>query len=91
MKMNKFIAKFSNLKSLTKLQMSEIPIEIKQKIRKKAVSNVEKNMISYGKALDEITINDYENLVCEEEEKIWKDIKGKSFNAILLVFFGVSF
>ncbi len=91
MKMNKFITKFSNLKSLTKLQMSEIPIEIKQKIRKKAISNVEKNMISYGKTLDEMAVNDYEHLVCEEEEKIWKDIKGKSFNAILLIFFGSSF
>tara|TARA_B100001059_G_C17449842_1_gene386869 strand:+ start:63 stop:338 length:276 start_codon:yes stop_codon:yes gene_type:complete len=91
MKTNKFISKFSNLKSLTKLHMSEIPIEIKQKIRNKAISNVEKSMISYGKTLDEMNSDDYEHIVCEEEEKIWKDIKGKSFNAILLVFFGVSF
>ena len=91
MKTNKFISKFSNLKSLTRLQMSEIPIEIKQKIRNKAINNVEKNMISYGKTLDEMNSNDYEHLVCEEEEKIWNNIKGKSLNAILLVFFGVSF
>lgn len=91
MNTNEFLSKFSNLKNLTKLQMSEIPMEIKQKIRKKAISNVEEIMISYGKKLDELTIKDYEHLVCEEEEKIWKNIKGKSFNAILLIFFGVSF
>ena len=85
------MSKFSDLKNLTKLQMSEIPIEIKQKIRKKAISNVERNMISYGQTLDEMSAGDYEHVVCEEEDKIWKGIKGKSFNAILLVFFGVSF
>ena len=85
------MSKLSALKSLTKLQISELPIEIKQKIRKKAINNVEKNMISYGKTLDEMSPRDYEHFVWEEEYKIWKNIKGKSFNAILLVFFGISF
>ena len=78
MKTNKLISKLSNLKSLTKLQMNEIPIEIKQKIRNKAISNVEKNMISYGRTLDEMNSDDYEHIVCEEEEKIWKIANKKS-------------
>ena len=40
-------------------------------------------MISYGKTLDEMAVNDYEHLVCEEEEKIWnllKQSQNKNFN-----------
>ena len=85
-----FISKFNDLKSLTKLKISEVPVDIRQKIRDKAISNVEKNMISYGKNLNDMNESDYEDFVCNEEEKIWKDIKSKSFNAVLLVFFGIS-
>jgi len=90
MKIKNLIPRFSEIRKLTKLPLSELPIEIKQKVRDKAISNVEKHMISYGKNLNDITESDYEDFVCNEEEKIWKDIKSKSFNAILLVFFGVS-
>ena len=86
----KLLSKFNDLKNLAKIHINELPVDIRQKIRDKAISNVEKNMISYGRSLNDITESDYEDFVCNEEEKIWREIKSKSFNAILLIFFGVS-
>ena len=86
----KLLSKFNDLKNLAKIHINELPVDIRQKIRDKDKSNVEKNMISYGRSLNDITENDYEDFVCNEEEKIWQEIKSKSFNAILLIFFGVS-
>ncbi len=86
----KLVSKYNDLKNLAKTHINELPVDIRQKIRDRAISNVEKNMIAYGRTLNDITESDYEDFVCNEEEKIWKEIKSKSFNAILLIFFGVS-
>ena len=90
MKKNNLGSKFSDIKNITKLSLSELPLQIKQKIRDKAVDQAEKNLIAYGRSIEEMTLEDYEHFVKEEETKIWRNIRGKSFNAALLVFFGVS-
>ena len=91
MKRNNLITKFTDIKNITKLPLGELPDQIKQKIRDKAVDRTEKNLIAYGKTIDELTLEDYEHFVREEEMKIWKNIRGKSLNAALLLFFGISF
>ena len=90
MKKNNLRSKFSDIKNITKLSLSELPLQIKQKIRDKAVDQAEKNLIAYGRSIEEMTLEDYEHFVKEEETKIWGNIRGKSFNAALLVFFGIS-
>ena len=87
--MKKLMMRFSPIKELSKLPFSDYPDHIKQKIRDKAVERAEKNFIMYGKLLNEVSISDYEHCVKEEERKIWNNIKGKSFSAVLLLF-GVS-
>ena len=40
----KLVSKYNDLKNLAKTHINELPVDIRQKIRDRAISNVEKNM-----------------------------------------------
>ena len=42
----KLVSKYNDLKNLAKTHINEVPVDIRQKIRDRAISNVEKNMIA---------------------------------------------
>ena len=55
---------------------------LRKKIRAKAVSKAKSNLTYYGKSADDISDEDWEHLVAEEEDKIWQVIKSGGIAAL---------
>ena len=45
---------------------------VKKKVREKAISRTESNLIYNGRSIDEISDEDLEHLIADEEDKIWQ-------------------
>ena len=61
--------------------------KVKQRVRKKAIKQAETQMIIAGKKLDDLSLEDWEHVVAEQEKDIWdKYTKGGLWTAIGLAF-----
>tara|TARA_Y100001933_G_C18626675_1_gene408596 strand:- start:17 stop:262 length:246 start_codon:yes stop_codon:yes gene_type:complete len=63
---------------------------VKQKVRDKAVKNAETALILAGRKLNDLTIEEWEHIVAEEEIAVWEKYKkGGLISAVALFFWGV--
>tara|TARA_B100000242_G_C42644854_1_gene303137 strand:- start:170 stop:433 length:264 start_codon:yes stop_codon:yes gene_type:complete len=64
-------------------------IKIKQRIRDKAIKNAERNLILAGRKLNDLTPEEWEFIVAEEEILVWEKYKkGGLISLFGIVFFG---
>ena len=63
--------------------------KVKQKVRNKAVKNAETALIFAGRKLNDLTPQEWEHIVAEEEIAVWEKYKkGGLISLITLAFFG---
>ena len=61
--------------------------KVKQRVRNKAIKQAETRMIIAGKKLDELSLEDWEHVVAEQEKEVWdKYTKGGLWTVIGLAF-----
>ena len=61
--------------------------KVKQRVRNKAIKQAETQMIVAGKKLDELSLEDWEHVVAEQEKEVWdKYTKGGLWTVIGLAF-----
>jgi len=61
--------------------------KVKQRVRNKAIKQAETQMIVAGKKLDELSLEDWEHVVAEQEKEVWdKYTKSGLWTAIGLAF-----
>tara|TARA_X000000368_G_scaffold188944_1_gene149013 strand:+ start:285 stop:530 length:246 start_codon:yes stop_codon:yes gene_type:complete len=61
--------------------------KFRQRIRNKAIQRAENNLIRYGRLQTDLTPDEWENLVCEEEDVIWDNYKKGSLTTIIAAAF----
>ena len=59
---------------------------VKKKVRQKAISRTESNLILNGRSIEEISDDDLEHLIADEEDKIWQTMKTSGVAAIAAIF-----
>jgi len=59
--------------------------KIKQRVRDKAIKKAENNLIRNGRLQTDLTPEEWESLVYEEEDLIWNNYKNK-YRIIVIVF-----
>ena len=65
-------------------------LKVRQKVRNRAVANAETSLILAGRKINELTVEEWEHLVAEEERGVWeKYMKGGIASMIAIAFFGV--
>ena len=65
-------------------------IKIKQRIRDKAIKNAERNLILAGRKLNDLTPEEWEFIVAEEEILVWEKYKkGGLISIIALSIWGI--
>tara|TARA_Y100000768_G_scaffold374115_1_gene343518 strand:- start:191 stop:439 length:249 start_codon:yes stop_codon:yes gene_type:complete len=63
---------------------------VKQKVRNKAIKNAETALILAGRKLNDLTPDEWEHIVAEEEIAVWEKYKkGGLISAVALFFWGV--
>ena len=63
--------------------------KVRQKIRNKAFKNAETSLILAGRKLHDLTPEEWEHLVAEEEKVVWeKYMKGGIATLLAIAFFG---
>ena len=63
---------------------------VKQKVRYKAVKNAETALILAGRKLNDLTIEEWEHIVAEEEIAVWEKYKkGGLISAVAIFFWGI--
>ena len=63
---------------------------VKQKVRNKAVKNAETALIYAGRKLHDLTPEEWEHIVAEEEIAVWEKYKkGGLISAVAIFFWGV--
>ena len=63
---------------------------VKQKVRNKAVKNAETALILAGRKLNDLTPEEWEHIVAEEEIAVWEKYKkGGLISAIGIAFWGM--
>ena len=61
--------------------------KVKQRVRNKAIKQAETQMIVAGKKLGELSLEDWEHVVAEQEKEVWdKYTKGGLWTVIGLAF-----
>ena len=59
---------------------------VKKKVRKKAISRTESNLILNGRSINDISDEDLEHLIADEEDKIWQTMKTSGIAAVAAAF-----
>ena len=63
---------------------------VKQKVRNKAVKNAETALILAGRKLNDLTPEEWEHIVAEEEIAVWEKYKkGGLISALAIFFWGI--
>jgi|TARA_B110000003_G_C16526685_1_gene487251 hypothetical protein len=62
-------------------------LKFRQKVRDSAVKKAENNLIKYGRLQTDLTPDEWENLVYEEENEIWDKYKKGSITTIIALAF----
>ena len=57
--------------------------KVKQKVRNKAIKQVETQMILAGKKSDEVALDDWEHLIAEQEKDIWTQYQKGGFLTLI--------
>tara|TARA_E500000081_G_C6067186_1_gene321230 strand:- start:613 stop:858 length:246 start_codon:yes stop_codon:yes gene_type:complete len=64
--------------------------KVKQKVRNKAVKNAETALIYAGRKLHDLTPEEWEHIVAEEEIAVWEKYKkGGLISAVAIFFWGI--
>ncbi len=64
--------------------------KVKQKVRNKAVKNAETALIYAGRKLQDLTPEEWEHIVAEEEIAVWEKYKkGGLISAVAIFFWGI--
>tara|TARA_Y100000768_G_scaffold133023_1_gene98989 strand:- start:173 stop:418 length:246 start_codon:yes stop_codon:yes gene_type:complete len=64
--------------------------KVKQKVRNKAVKNAETALILAGRKLNDLTPEEWEHIVAEEEIAVWEKYKkGGLISAVAIFFWGI--
>ena len=64
--------------------------KVKQKVRNKAVKNAETTLILAGRKLNDLTPEEWEHIVAEEEIAVWEKYKkGGLISAVAIFFWGI--
>ena len=64
--------------------------KVKQKVRNKAVKNAETALIYAGRKLHDLTPEEWEHIVAEEEIAVWEKYKkGGLISAVAMFFWGI--
>ena len=64
--------------------------KVKQRVRNKAVKNAETALILAGRKLNDLTPEEWEHIVAEEEIAVWEKYKkGGLISAVAIFFWGV--
>ena len=64
--------------------------KVKQKVRNKAVKNAETALIYAGRKLHDLTPEEWEHIVAEEEIAVWEKYKkGGLISAVAIFFWGM--
>ena len=64
--------------------------KVKQKVRNKAVKNAETALIYAGRKLHDLTPEEWEHIVAEEEIAVWEEYKkGGLISAVAIFFWGI--
>ena len=64
--------------------------KVKQKVRNKAVKNAETALILAGRKLHDLTPEEWEHIVAEEEIAVWEKYKkGGLISAVAIFFLGI--
>ena len=64
--------------------------KVKQKVRNKAVKNAETALIYAGRKLHDLTPEEWEHIVAEEEIAVWEKYKkGGLISAVAVFFWGI--
>ena len=64
--------------------------KVKQKVRNKAVKNAETALIYAGRKLYDLTPEEWEHIVAEEEIAVWEKYKkGGLISAVAIFFWGI--
>ena len=79
-------SKIFNLDDLDKYIQSKTS-NFRQKVRNKAFKKAENNLIRHGKLQTDLTPEDWESLVYEEESEIWNKYKKGSITTIIALAF----
>ena len=61
---------------------------LRQRVRKKAMLNVDENLYNYGRDKNELSSEEYLELVAMEEDSIWEDYTNKTVSVAALLFLG---
>ena len=61
---------------------------LRQRVRKKAMFNVDENLYNYGRDKNELSSDEYLELVAMEEDSIWEDYTNKTVSVAALLFLG---
>ena len=65
-------------------------LKVRQRVRNRAVANAETSLILAGRKINELSVDELEHLVAEEEREVWeKYMKGGIASMIAIAFFGV--
>ena len=61
--------------------------KVKQRVRDKAIKKAENNLIRSGRLQTDLTPEEWESLVCEEEDIIWNNYKKGSITTFIALAF----
>tara|TARA_B100000787_G_scaffold44230_1_gene31540 strand:- start:311 stop:556 length:246 start_codon:yes stop_codon:yes gene_type:complete len=61
--------------------------KVKQRVRDKAIKKAENNLIRSGRLQTDLTPEEWESLVCEEEDIIWNNYKKGSITTLIALAF----
>lgn len=64
-------------------------LDFRQKVRNRAFKKAENNLIRYGKLQTDLTPEEWESLVYEEEAEIWSKYKKGSITTIIALAFWI--
>jgi hypothetical protein len=61
--------------------------KVKQRVRNKAIKKAENNLIRNTRSQTDLTPEEWESLVCEEEDLIWNNYKKGSITTLIALAF----
>mgnify|MGYP001162183855 FL=1 len=64
---------------------------LRQKVRTQAMFNADENLYKYGRNKNELSTEEYLELVAMEEDTIWEDYTNKTVSVAALLFLGTWF